>query len=189
MMTRHLIVACIVYLALVLQPSLSSDLASIPMRPWLPGIALAACLSLIKGSGSLIWAAILGLGVDGQSVEQLGVHLILATLIATMLLTASGDLLRFHSHSFSPPGVIITFVGVFSATFVWRFAASVIHSHFDRHTVTLDQIAWSACYVGIGSAVVASVAIMAVRLMASSLHGRQATSVALDNQWNMLTDE
>src|SRR5436309_3449156 len=107
MMTRHLIVACIVYLALVLQPSLSSDLALIPVRPWLPAIALVACLSLMKTQGSLVWAAVLGLCVDGQAVEQLGIHLILATLISTILLCTTGTLLRFDYLSFSPPGVII----------------------------------------------------------------------------------
>lgn len=180
-MVRHLAIAWMVYAALVLQPGASGDIAIRCFCPWIPGIVVVACALVFEGPASLIWAAILGLGVDCLSVNRPGIHLVLATL------TVSGIAALRSDHRSA--GVISVGVLVFGASFVWRMAASVVNALLDRHPFDIANLASSASGDGGGTALIAIAGMVGWRLTISAFRSQNLSSISLNNRWSMLTEK
>jgi cell shape-determining protein MreD len=179
MITRHLAIACLIYTVLVLQPSTTSDFAAVSIRLWLPGMAVVACVLMFDGAASLVWAGILGLGIDCQSVDKLGVHLVIATLVVSVLITMRAD-----SRS---PGSVAVAAFVFGATFVWRTAAWIAHGLLDGRSIDVSQLGVCASF----DAVCTSASVLALsltgRMLMKAVSPQQDSSVSLGNRWSMLT--
>lgn len=181
LMVRNLAIVCLIYVVLVVQPSVSGELAVGSFRPWLPGIAVVACGLVVDGPASLLWAAFLGLGIDCQSVERPGINLIISTLIASAVIA-------FRTNDRSH-GAIPVALFVFAASLAWRMAASIIHSFIDRQPPAIVNLASSACWDGFSSALLTIAVMIAWRLLINSIRPQSLSSMSLNNRWSMLTEK
>ena len=179
MITRHLAIACLIYTVLVLQPSTTSVFSNVSIRLWLPGLAVVACVLMFDGIASLAWAAVLGFGVDCQSVDKLGVHLVIATLVASVLITIRSD-----SRSQGPVAVAAF---VFGGAFVWRTLAWIAHGLLDGRSIDLTQLAMCACFDAVCTSAVVAVLLLTGRMLIGVFRPQRALSVSLGNRWSMLT--
>jgi cell shape-determining protein MreD len=176
MIARQMCFACLVYLSLVLQTSLASDVALGAFQPWLPGVSLALCLMLTDATATLFWAAVLGFGVDCLSGQRLGVHVVVATVVTTGLLMFRTDR--------RPVGIVAFGTLVLAGTFLWRTLSVLAQGMLDRQMIDAAVISVSGIY----SALVAIGLLLVIRFIidAMGIH-RQSGAVQLANRWTMLT--
>jgi rod shape-determining protein MreD len=180
MMMSHLVTACLIYLSLVLQSCVASDIAIHSFRPWFPGLVLAACVLRHGNVAGIVWAGILGFAVDGLSAERLGVHLVVTTFVAMGLLVA-----REESSSY---GTMLTGIFVFAGTLIWRLASMTTHATLAGRDLnvqeTLSITVGDAVY---SSAITVVFTMLFLRLWRVSGRGETSTSISLKNRWTMLT--
>ncbi len=162
-----------------MQPSVPGHLATDLFRPWLPGIVLVASVVLTEGMVSVIWAGILGFGVDCLSIERLGVHLVVATAVAVGIILVRNDE--------RPHGVILFGSLVFSATFLWRSLAAVIHGILDRSAFDFSSVSGFALIEAISTAGLVVGAMLCCRLVIRVLKPKEQSSIVLANRWSMLS--
>lgn len=180
MIARHMATACLIYLSLVLQSSVAAILVLYGFKPWFPGIALAACVLLHNGSTSVVWAALLGLAVDGLSAERLGLHAIMVTFSAMALLIARQEIQSMET--------TLTGLFVLAATFAWRGLSAIALGLLNN-----QSMAWYGLLISeFGSGVyTASIAMGLLGLVDLTKRGmrrrRDSTLPVLTNQWSMLT--
>ena len=177
-MTRHLIIACAIYLALVLQPSLPADGALTTFRPWLPAIALVVCVQMARETASLAWAGVLGLGVDSLSGDRLGIHVVVATLVATGMIAMKSDR---RSRSVLQIGIL-----TFGGTFLWLSLVTTIHQLLDHRTLALAETLVFSAKNGLSTAGLSLAALLLVRLILNAFRQQRTASVTLGNRWSML---
>ena len=180
MILRHLSSFCLIYVAMVLQSCVANDCAIHSFRPWFPGIALASCVLMHHEVAGVVWAAILGLAVDGLAAEPLGVHLVVTTSVA-MGLTMTRQDIRSSS-------TVLFGVFVLIGTFIWRFASMTTHAILSRRNLNFEDYLTTSCGDGVYSATLAVGVAMLFFVFQRAL-GRQETSnsIALNNRWAMLT--
>jgi rod shape-determining protein MreD len=78
---RHAGILCLLYLAVVVQTSVVTDLP--PMgRPFLPALMLMVMAAWCHPVVSILWAGFMGFVLDGISTERLGIQLGLAAILA-----------------------------------------------------------------------------------------------------------
>lgn len=179
-MARQLAVACLVYGTLVIQPGVTDDLAFGSLRPWMPGIAVVVCALTFEGPAALLWAGVLGLGVDCQSVERPGIHLMIATLTAGGLISVRPDNRSLNMLSIG--------LFVFGASFVWRMAASIVHALLDRHRFSPVDFALSASWDGFSTAILVTIFVLVWRGLRTSIRSERQSAIQLDNRWSMLSE-
>lgn len=179
MIARHLAIACLIYTVLAVQPGLSNDIAAIGFRPWLPGIALVACVLLTNDSASLVWAGVLGFGVDCQSLDRLGVNVVVATIVASGLMRAKSDN--------RPQGAISVVVLVFVGTFVWRIAGAIVHGLLDGQSFDVVQLVTFASLAAVGTSVLSLCLSIGGRLLLAAGTSQRTSARLLNNHWSMLT--
>jgi rod shape-determining protein MreD len=180
MIARHLVIACLIYLTLVLQSSFASDLAFHGFRPWLPGIALVACVLLHDGAASLMWSSLLGLAVDSLSAERLGLNVAIATLVAMGLLITRQEIRSF--------GVVLTGIFVLIGTIGWRVASATTLGLLNEQTLNTPQLLMSELGSGVYTGVVTICLLSLIRGAKNCVRKRGGSSpTVLTNQWTMLT--
>lgn len=179
MMWRHLVVGCFVYGALVVQPSVSVNSGNPLLCPWIPGIALIVCGLWLDGSSSLIWSAVLGLGVDCLSGERLGFHVVGATIASVCM-----QLIRGRS---SARGVLSIGPVAFIAITVWRVVSTVLRDVVEHAAVTSQDLAriLSECSA---TTVLFVGTILTLRILANELGLVRDSTAPLSNRWSMLTE-
>ena len=180
MILRHMTTACLIYLSLVLQTSLASELTFFEFRPWFPGVALAACVLLHNTTSSVIWASVLGLAIDGLSAERLGLHAILATFVASGLLMARQEIRSFQT--------MLTGLFVFAGTVVWKSLSAVVLGLIGNQPMAIHESLIS----GFESAAYTSLIAVSLQLVVSLgqrvlRKRRDSVLPILTNQWSMLT--
>lgn len=131
------------YLGVVAQCSLVPQATAVG-RPFLPAFVLVMIVVSCESNLSLVWAAILGLVLDGLSTERLGVQLGLAALLAFGL-----QLMRPVWQSRS----LLSLVSMVLLTSVaWRVLAPTVQAALvdravDPHVLLTDAVqdaAWTA---------------------------------------------
>ena len=179
MMGRQAIIACLIYLSLVLQASGRDGLTYFGMQIWLPGIAFVACHSLTNGTASLVWSGILGFGLDCLGTEQMGMNLAIITLISLgILLVRSGE---------RQPTILLYGLFGFVSTFLWRAAVLAIHCRLDHQLLPLTSILTMAASNGLSVAVVIVTCRTLQFLLRRGFSPRRTSTVSLSNRWSMLT--
>ena len=178
-MTRHLAVACLIYLALAVQPSLGSGLVFPLFRPWLPGIAVVVCVMLTDGAMSFVWPGVLGLAIDSLSGDRLGVHVIAATIVAIAIKT-------LQPNGWSRSIVVIGAFTLFG-TFLWRSMAAMSHSYQYRYAIDLTRCLVPALIEGFSTTALLVGILLTCRLLMNAIRPRQTSSMSLTNRWSMLT--
>lgn len=142
-MFRHVGILILVYLGVVAQCSLVPQ-ATVVGRPFLPAFVLVIVVVSCESNLSLVWAAILGLVLDGLSTERLGIQLGLAALLAFGL-----QLMRPVWQSRSLLSLVSM---VLLATVAWRVLAPTVQAAIadravDPHVLLTDAVqdaAWTA---------------------------------------------
>lgn len=178
-MMRHLTIVAMIYLSLVFQPCFAADIDLVSFRPWFPGLAMVACVLLTEGALRLVWVGLLALCVDCLSGDRLGLHVIVATLIATALIVIRAD-----SRSAS---VALTGMLVFSGTFLWQCTAAIAHGFIDRQPFDLEQLVLPALRDGISTVAIALCVLLTGRLLRNAIRPQRTSSLPLTNRWSMLT--
>jgi rod shape-determining protein MreD len=178
MIARQLAIACLIYLALVIQPSLGDGLGHSMFRPWLPGIVVVTCVWSLGRSSGLICSALLGLGIDCLSGGKLGIHFIVATIVAMSLM-----LLRTNARS---PVVVIGMLAFFAA-FTWRCMAAVAHASLGHQSFEVNQIIAPAATDGVSTSVLFIGVLLLYRVLITAFQPQPVSSVALTNRWSMLS--
>lgn len=181
MMLRHLTMATVIYVALVMQPSLPPELSVAGSRPWIPGIALVICLVLAEGSTSLIGASVLGLGVDCLSGERLGVHVMVATAVA------AGVLAMKSSARFAGPVAVST--AVLAGTFAWKTTATVLYTLLGRRPIDWPNTARASLNDAIYSAIVVLFILITGRAIWASIFPERLVQFSILNRWSRLTSD
>lgn len=177
MIARQLIVAGLIYLALVLQTTVIGDFPDIAFRPWLPGLILVVCIRFSDDAAGLVWSAILGLGVDCLSTERLGIQLTIAVLIAVgtqQMLTDKPSM-----------GIVTTGFLVFAATLIWRGIACVTQGILVRQPIELFDVTLSACGSGCATAGLAIALMVLGRIVLTGTRSRPTQSPSRNNRWSM----
>lgn len=147
-MLRHIGILILIYLGVVAQCSLVPQ-ASAVGRPFLPAFVLIMIVVSCESNLSLVWAAILGLVLDGLSTERLGVQLGLAALLAFGL-----HLMRPVWQSRSLLSLVSM---VLLACVAWRILAPTVQAAIadravDAHVLLTDAVqdaAWTAVVSGV----------------------------------------
>jgi rod shape-determining protein MreD len=178
MIARQLTIACVIYLALILQPSLGDVLGQIGYMPWLPGIAVMACAGLTGGTSSLVCSALVGLGIDCLSEGKLGIHMVSATLMATMLM-----ILQFSRRRH----LIVIALFAFTVTFLWRNAAGLAHGLAGHQTFEVSLCVTHAATSGVATTALLLGMIVIYRALITGFWPHSARSVSLSNHWSMLS--
>jgi rod shape-determining protein MreD len=181
MIARHLVIVCLIYMALVFQTSLSNGSNQSAIQPWLPGLALAACVLLTDSSASLVWAGLLGLGVDCLADSHLGVNLIVTILVVSGLVA-----LRRETRS---QGIMMIGISLFAGTFLWRTAIATINAHLDRRPIDLSQLIIVPLTSAFSSTLIVVSMVIVGRMAMTIVRGQPTSSVSLANRWSMLTGE
>lgn len=179
MITRHLAIGCLIYLALALQTGIARDCMIFESDSWLPGIVVVACVLTTDGAACLIWAALLGLGLDCQSLDHLGVHVVVATFVASLLIWIRSDA--------RSQGIMAIAMYVFGATFLWKLATEMIHGVVDHRSWDLMQSLTLAGFSAACTSGLTGALLIGVSLVKSAGRLRKSSSVSLNNQWSMLT--
>lgn len=177
-MSRTLLMLCGVYCILVLQSNLISAPLDLSMPVWLPGLALVGCVMVGGPTSAVLCAAAMGLTVDGLDQNQLGIHTVLTTLIATLLVTINGQHHRCGAIEFA--------ITVFASTFCWRAGSTLIHEYLDRRPYDLNPTVVTPATEAIATAVVAAVLVLIIRVPLNFRKPSRPQSVALTNRWSML---
>lgn len=178
-MGRQTIIACLIYLSLVLQAGLHDGLVYSQFPIWLPGIAFVACHSLTRGTTSLVWSGILGFGLDCLGADQMGMNLVAITLISfATLILRSGE---------RQPTILLYGLFAFVSTFLWRAAVLAIHCRLDHQPLPLESILAMAALNGLSVAVVIVIYRTLHFLLTRGLSPRRTPTVSLSNRWSMLT--
>jgi len=180
-MLRHLAIASLIYVALVLQPGLPVELSMAGARPWIPGMALVLCLMLAEGSASLIWVSILGLGVDCLSGERLGVHIVVATAVAAGL-----QVFQSSSRFVRPAAVSIA---VLTGTFFWKFAVTALHALLAHRTLDWPSVATAASGDAVYTAVLVLLVLIVSRAAWASIFPERLAQFSILNRWSRLTSD
>ena len=180
MIARHLATACLIYLSLVLQSSFAANLAIYGARPWFPGIVLVMCAFRHDNTGSLLWSAVLGLAVDGVSAERAGVHVAIATLIATFLVIARQDIRSCGS----------LLAGAFAliSTLLWRSGSTMTFSLLAAQTPDLTPMLLSIFGDSVYNALMTIGFLSLVQIARNRIRKPEKTpATILTNRWTMLT--
>ena len=178
-MMNHLATACLIYLSLVLQSCVASDLAIDTFRPWFPGIVLAVCVLIHDDVAGVVWAGILGLVVDGLGAERLGVNLVVTTFTAVGLLMTRQDT--------RSNGTVFLGFFVFTGVSIWRLASMTTHATLSGRGMNFHEYLTVAFGDGLYSTVLTIVVALLIRLVWQTLGRREtSTSIALNNRWTML---
>lgn len=180
MIVRQMATACLIYLSLVMQSSLAVELAVYEIKPWFPGIALAACVLLLDGPASVIWAALLGLAVDGLSAERLGLHAIMVTFVATGLLMVRKEIRSMKT--------MLSGCFVFAGTYAWRGLSVITMGLIGRQPISIHEILILEFGSGVYTALIATSLLLVVALTKRGVQkGSEPPLPVLTNQWSMLT--
>ena len=178
-MINHLATAGLIYLSLVLQSCVASDLAIDAFRPWFQGIVLAVCVVIHDDVAGVVWAGILGLIVDGLGAERLGVNLVVTTFTAVGLLMTRQDT--------RSNGTVLLVFFVFAGTSIWRLASMTTHATLSGRDLNLHEYLTVALGDGLYSTVMTFVVALLIRLVWQASDRREtSTSIALKNRWTML---
>lgn len=142
-MLRHVGILILIYLGVVAQCSLVPQATAVG-RPFLPAYVLVMIVVSCESNLSLVWAALLGLVLDGLSTERLGVQLGLAALLAFSL-----QMLRpiWQSRSLLSVVSMVLLISV-----AWRVLAPTVQAAIadravDPHVLLTDAVqdaAWTA---------------------------------------------
>ncbi|WP_010582955.1 hypothetical protein [Schlesneria paludicola] len=178
-MSRTLLLLCAVYCVLVLQSNLISAPLDLSMPVWLPGLALVGCEAIANPTAAVLCAAVMGLGVDGLDQNQLGIHTVLTTLIAAVLVTINRHRSRY--------GVVWFAMTVFISTFCWRAGSTLIHEYLDRRSYDLNPTVVTPATEAAATAFVGAFLILVVSLPQTFRKTARPKSVSLTNRWTMLT--
>ena len=178
-MMNHLATACLIYISLVLQSCVASDLEFQSFRPWFPGIVLAVCVVIHDDVAGVVWAGILGLAVDGLAAERLGVHLVVTTLTAVSLLMT-----RQETRS----NLTVLLGGfVFAGTSIWKLASMTTHAILAGRDMNFQEYLTFAFGDGLYSTMMTVAVALFIRMVSQALGRREtSTSIALKNRWAML---
>lgn len=179
MIARHLAMLCLIYLALVLQTGMGRDFPGFGLPLWLPGIVLVICVRKIQGSACLVWAGLLGLGLDCQSLTPLGVHLATATIIASLLIWIQSDA--------GLQGLMATVMSIMGTTFVWQVSTALVHRFVDHQQRDIWQTIVSAGISAGNTTCLAAIVLVGAQAVWAIIRPRHAATVSLNNQWSMLT--
>ena len=175
----HLVTACLIYISLIAQSCVASDLAFHHFRPWFPGIVLAISVLLHAETAGLIWAGILGLAVDCLSGERLGVNLVISTFVAM------GLMMTRHDIDSNRPVLLCVFV--FAGTLLWRFVSMSTRAVLDGRDAMIHDIFTIAFGDSIYSTVLISALVLSFCLTWKAFARRETTtSITFSNRWAML---
>ncbi len=153
-MLRHVGILILIYLGVVAQCSLVPQTAAVG-RPFLPAFILVIVVVSCESNLSLVWAAILGLVLDGLSTERLGVQLSLAALLAFGL-----QLMRPVWQSRS----LLSLVSLVLLTSVaWRVLAPTVQAAIADRAVDPHVLLTDAVQDAVWTATVSAVLILLVR--------------------------
>lgn len=180
MMTRFAVTAALVSLALVLQSTIAPILGWEQMRPWFPGMVLVASVFLNQGTAGILWAALLGLGIDSLSSERVGVQLAIATVIASLLAAALEE---------TPSrGTMIYSIFVIVSTFLWRSLNVLTQAWLVGELVDPMRVLILASGDASYTTAIVLFLTTAYRLVRRVIHRQESRSTfSLNNQWSMLT--
>ena len=180
MITRHLATACLVYLSVVMQSTIASDLTAFGAKPWFPGMALVACLLLHEGVAFLVWSALLGFFVDGLSPERFGLNIVIATFVAMGLLMAKQEIRSF--------GAILTGIFVLGGTIGWRIASAVTSGLLSDDPRNIGPLLTTDIEMGVYSAMLVFGMFLLLKMLKAMFIGSgRSSQTVLTNEWMMLT--
>ena len=180
MIIRQIATASLIYCSLVLQSTSASAIAVYQLRPWFPAMVLVACVSLHKGALGIWWAGVLGLAIDGISGERLGVHLVIATFIASLLSSALQET--------PSSGALLYGIFVIVATFLWRSSNAITQAWLTGQVIDPLQ----TMILASGDATYTAGLILILMMSGKLLHigivrSEPRSTFSLNNQWTMLT--
>ena len=178
-MSRVLFLLCVIYGALVMQSNLLSAPLDESWPIWLPGLALASCMVSAESTTAIVCAALLGLGVDGLDQNQLGIHTVFTTLIATAFVLFNGN--RDAS------GLVSVSLTIFVSTFCWRAGSTGIHAYLDHRTLDLAAVVTAPAIEAAVTGIFGGVMVLFNNLPRTIRQPHRPKSVSLANRWTMLT--
>lgn len=79
---RHIGILVMIYAGLVVQTSLGPEHPGLPGRLFLPAAILLVIVASCESTAAILWSAVLGLSLDGLSLDRLGIQMTLAMLLA-----------------------------------------------------------------------------------------------------------
>ena len=178
-MMYHLAIANLIYATLVVQPSMNSLLPDVAFRPWLPGIALAACLMFQADLSAVIWAFVLGLCVDCLSIHRLGVHTMTATsLVVCLRMTRGDDRQR---------GMLWFGFDTFVVTVVWLIISGSGHALLENQSLSLESQSVAAGLIAAVTTLLVTTVMIAGTILKFGLQSKAVSSITLVNHWTMLS--
>jgi rod shape-determining protein MreD len=180
MVARHLAVATLVYLSVVVQSSLATSLSINGLVPWFPGIVLIVTILLHADVETLAWSASLGLIVDCLSAERIGTNMVITTFVSASLLFIIPD-----DRSL---GAIMMGIYVFFGTWAWRLLSVVAQDVLENAQLDLFPILLSELGSAIYTAMIAVVTMALMTSIGRSIRKRgESSEMVLTNRWTMLT--
>lgn len=154
-MLRHLGILVLIYLGVVAQTSLVLDELSGLGRPFLPAFLVVVIVASCEGTPAILWSALLGLVLDGLSVERLGIQLALASLVAFGLQLLRP--LRGSRNLLSLVAMILT------ACVAWRMLSPMTLAVLNGRVVDPGVVFQAAVRDAVWTAAVGSVLILVTR--------------------------
>jgi cell shape-determining protein MreD len=179
MIVRQLASASVIYLSLVLQPNLDEVMGQTMFRPWMPGMALVVCAWLTNGTSYLIWSALIGLTIDCLSEGRLGIHMLSATAAAVLLLAFQFSRRR---------NILIIGALTFVSNFAWHAFAVITEACLSHSPIQIERYTTLVISESVATTVVLLGTLIVGRAAARALGPYSTSSVALSNQWSMLSD-
>ena len=180
-MIRNALFAIILYGLLTSQLGWSHTLSSSPLPVWLPALALIACVELTDGVMLVVWSAAVGLLTDCLSLDQVGINVLITTILATAIL-----ILRREGRISTITSVVVT---TLLTTFIWRFVLISVLGLFEEMPLTFDKVAILAIKNSASNCVIAWVVMLAITLWRSTFTRDLGPTLSLRNRWTMLTDQ
>lgn len=151
-MSRHLAILLSIYLCLVVQSSIVAELPEVG-RPFLPAFLLVMIAMLAHPAIAVIWSGLVGLLLDGLSVERLGVQVGLAAVLALGLQLMKP--LWKSCHPLVMVAMCLTVAGF------WRVLSPMTLAVLSGRVINPDPILNSAVCDAISTAVFASALFLA----------------------------
>ena len=149
-MLRHIGILILIYLGLVAQCSLVPQ-ATIVGRPFLPAFILVVIVAACEPNLSLLWAALLGLALDGLSTERLGLQVAIAAMLAFGL-----QLMRpiWQSRSLLSLVSMVLLTSVTWRLLVPTMQAALADRAVDPHVLLTDAVQDAAWTAGVSAALI-----------------------------------
>ena len=179
-MIRNMLFAIVLYVLLSLQLGWSPNLAGSSIPVWLPALALIACLEMTDGVMLLVWSAAVGLLTDSLSLDQLGINVLITTLLATAIL-----FLRSEERTPTITSVVVT---TLMTTLIWRLTLVSVLDFLEDRTSPFETLAIVAIKNSIANGVIAWAFMVAITLRRNMFTRDLGPTLSLRNRWTMLTN-